>query len=74
MTDPIIKILPTDRLFFDSPYEGDPDCICSRCLKPIKEGEGAIRAWPENGDYEFRFHPGCLGFKTFDEIDAYSPD
>ncbi len=67
--EPLIKILHTDRVFTDSPDEGWPECICSRCGKQIKEGEVAIRAWPESGKLEWRYHPACLGFQSCDETD-----
>jgi len=38
----MIKILPTDTAFLDSPDAGT-DCLCSRCGKAIKDV--AIRAW-----------------------------
>jgi len=67
----MFKILTTDKVFFDSPDTGHPECLCSRCGKLIPENEMAIRAWPsEPGDYgydpnasagtEFRYHFGCL--------------
>ncbi len=66
-------ILPTDRMFLDSPQPG-PDCICSRCGLPITEGI-PIRAWPDDieknaaSNYEYRYHPGCVGVYMADEID-----
>jgi hypothetical protein len=51
----------TDRRFEDSPDEGDPGCLCSRCGEPIGEDETAIRASPKDGRFEYRFHPACLG-------------
>lgn len=62
------EILPTDWRFVGPYYieEGEPDCICSRCRKQILEDEIAIRAWPADGRSEYRFHPECLGFETFD--------
>ena len=58
---PPIKILQTDRLFMDSPDAGDPICFCSRCGLAIPDGIGIIRAWPEQGEGEYRYHPACLG-------------
>jgi hypothetical protein len=52
--------------FEDSPDVGDPACLCSVCLHPIKEGESEIRAvsvYPI--DREARFHEKC-----FAEIDG----
>ena len=64
----IIDIKPTDKLFRDSPDVG-PQCICSRCGKPIESGV-PIRAWPRD-NLEYRFHPECLGFRT---ISYYTKD
>jgi len=38
-----IKILEGDHFFTDSPNTGEPECICSRCHRQIKEGEKLIR-------------------------------
>lgn len=56
-----IKIFQTDRLFTDSLDAGDPACLCSRCGLTIPDGVGIIRAWPEQGEVEYRYHPVCLG-------------
>lgn len=56
-----IKILQIDRLFADSPDAGDHMCLCSRCGLTIPDGAGIIRAWPEQGEGEYRYHPACLG-------------
>lgn len=40
---PSIKLLDTDRLYNDSPNEGEPGCVCSRCHKPITAMEKAFR-------------------------------
>jgi hypothetical protein len=49
-----------DRVFADSPDEGDPACLCSRCGGVIEVAP--IRLWPEPGkDLEMRFHAECLG-------------
>jgi hypothetical protein len=56
------EILPTDRRFEDSPDDGTPECLCSRCGQVIEEKcSPAIRAWPERGNYEYRYHPHCVG-------------
>lgn len=69
MTEDLFKILHTDRRFTDSPDAGDPRCICSRCGQLINEDDGPVRAWPDDGSYEYRFHPACMGFQTFpDEV------
>lgn len=51
----MIEVKLTDKVFYDSPNAGDPDCLCSRCLKAIREeDEPIIRAWPtEEGDHGF---------------------
>lgn len=57
----MIEIRQSDRIFTDSPDAG-PECLCSRCGKPITEDDGPpIRAWPENSNCEYRYHPVCLG-------------
>jgi hypothetical protein len=67
-----LQVLKTDRFFYSSPNSGDPDCLCSRCLKQIPEHESPIiRLWPtEPGDHgfdpnskegtEFRYCYSCL--------------
>lgn len=45
-----IKILDTDKFFYDSPNTGDPDCICSRCKTQIKEDEVPLRVLVGNTD------------------------
>ncbi len=62
-----IEILPDDTRWIDHAEEGEPDCLCSRCGELIPERVVAIRAWPEDGRFELRYHPECLGFETFDE-------
>lgn len=69
MSAPLEILLPTDRRFTDSPDVGLPECICSRCGKPIGEDEVPIRVWPADQSYEYRFHPACLGFQTFADHD-----
>lgn len=54
-----IKILPTDTRFPTSPFEGDPDCLCSRCGNQIGEEELALRAWPEDAKAEYRYCDAC---------------
>jgi hypothetical protein len=44
----MIEILQTDKAFEDSPDVGTNDCICSRCLKSIKEDDIPIRCWTTN--------------------------
>lgn len=49
------------KWFDDSPFAGDPDCICSYCGEVISEGECPIRIW--NGKKpikEIRLHWGCF--------------
>lgn len=62
--DSPFHILPTDQRFFNA---GDE---CSRCGKAIPETVVPVMAWPESGAYEYRFHPECLGFDTFDELEG----
>lgn len=70
------EVLPTDRLFADSPDAEDPACLCSRCGLAFN-GESPVRAWPEDGNCEYRFHPHCIGVTpTYypDEDDDYDFD
>jgi hypothetical protein len=60
----VVNVLQTDRMFMDSPDAGDPKCLCSRCGLVIPDGIGIIRAWPEIGEGEYRYHPSCLGAVT----------
>lgn len=73
----MFKILPSDRKFFDSPDVGHRDCICSRCGERITKGI-PIRAWGEDKNYEYRFHPSCFGIqeteKEFDDWDETPED
>ncbi len=63
-----INILPTDRIFSNSPDVG-PNCTCSRCGKPILKGV-PIRCWPDmNTKHEYRFHPQCLGLTVIEDDD-----
>jgi hypothetical protein len=75
-----IEILSTDKKFYDSPDAG-PDCICSRCGKPILGI--AIRCWPDDIDknpkenYEYRFHAKCVNVQISDDdecMDGYDND
>ena len=75
----ILKFLPSDKFFRDSPFTGDPRCICSRCCKPIEEDELAVRIFVgKEGEYvgEYRYHPSCIGIKTFedDDIDDFDSE
>lgn len=57
-----LSIQPTDTRFFNSPDAGHPHCLCSRCGKKIEEWHApCLRAWPESGKSEYRFHWGCVG-------------
>lgn len=56
----MIEILPTDKKFQDSPDAGDPSCWCSRCLLPIGEDDVPLRAFPEDGSGEYRYHIQCV--------------
>ncbi len=64
------KLLATDRAFPDSPDVGDVRCRCSRCGAVIEERcAPAVRVWPKDGSYEYRFHPHCLGVEPCCEND-----
>jgi hypothetical protein len=60
-----LAIRPTDRAFEDGPAAGAPECLCSRCGRPIRAGCCPVRFW-ELRDWprilEWRYHPKCLGF------------
>ena len=69
--EPQNVVLPTDRLFTDSPDVGRRDCLCSRCGQRITDF--SIRVWPKGGASmpgkylyhralgEYRYHPACFG-------------
>jgi hypothetical protein len=68
------RILDTDQCFTDGLHyeEGDPECTCSRCGLVIPEEEIAVRFWRQRPDdhgnvWTYRFHPACLGMRTFDD-------
>ena len=72
----MFTILETDTRFAAPTTPGERE-HCSRCGEPIDEDTVPIRAWPESGAYEYRFHPECLGFQTFDgpeDTEEYSVD
>lgn len=50
------------KWFTDSPYAGDPDCLCSLCDKIISEDEVPIRMWDpsEIPVREIRLHWKCF--------------
>lgn len=68
-----MKILSTDRYFSDSPDMGHPECICSRCSKPIGEDDPPpVRCFTQNekGEVdeqskELRFCHSCFSDKPF---------
>lgn len=50
----------------DLPWEADeavgPECLCSRCLKPIVKGwiiRVQYKVQKVGKDYEFRYHEAC---------------
>ena len=55
------NIKPEDTVFNMSPDCG-PDCLCSRCGKPIYNQ--ALRFWPPDGKSEYRYHFVCQGIKS----------
>lgn len=70
----MIEILETDKVFQDSPFEGQPSCICSRCNNHIAEKEGPIiRAFVDEGrGGEYRYCRSCMekvGVTFFDNDD-----
>ena len=68
----MIEILDSDTRFSDSPQLG-PDCLCSRCGKPILAGV-PLRMHPSDmtedpaTQHEYRYHNVCQGLDpSFDE-------
>ena len=61
-----------DRRYEDHAEEGQ-GCHCSRCGQTIWEGTIAVRMWPASGDWQYRYHPSCLGATPMDE-DPYTDD
>jgi len=46
--------------FHDSPFVGEPECICSYCKEPItEEHEVPLRMWGDNSGLELRLHTYC---------------
>lgn len=65
------EVKPTDIFFYDSPFAGDANCLCSRCGKHIEESEPPVRCWPDqpgehgfdplaSGGTEFRYCRACV--------------
>ncbi len=70
-----LNILPTDKLFDDSPDAGMPECVCSRCGSKILEGEIAIRAYHKKENKEWRFCEFCVtGEKYFFCVNEFELD
>lgn len=59
-------IKPGDTMFASSEDVG-PRCTCSRCALPIVRGV-PIRAFDPSGDFEYRYHPACVGFDAAPDI------
>jgi NAD-dependent SIR2 family protein deacetylase len=62
----MIELEPTDQIFQDSPYAGEPECKCSRCGKMIEEEECPLRMWTTNeqgvmddSSQEYRYCEEC---------------
>lgn len=55
--------------FRDSPDAGLPECICSLCEQMIPEDEVPPRFFPENDNWEMRFHWDC--YVEFTQLDDY---
>lgn len=56
------KPKPTDVTFAKEREDGNPGCLCSRCLLPIFRKGTGIRYREESGKFEFRYHSRCLRF------------
>ena len=76
---PPLTVAATDMRFEQADYAGR-GCFCSRCGQTIFEGVVALRAWPEGGLDEYRYHPVCFGAEPQSEDPyaeeglAYEPD
>jgi hypothetical protein len=57
-------VLTSDKLFFDSPDAGQPECICSRCGNMIKEDETVIRVFHLKINAENRYCEKCSGIEV----------
>lgn len=55
------EVFPRLLWFTDSPDEGDPNCICSACVRSIAASDDppALRMWSDDGNLEMRFHHSC---------------
>lgn len=62
-----LKVLSTDVIFTVS-HDAGSECLCFRCLLPIIS-QLPIRVFPVSKNYEFRYHPKCLGIETYDDSD-----
>lgn len=69
---PPLQVVASDTRWPTHVEEGH-GCTCSRCGQTIWQGVGAIRVWPEQGDWAYRFHPTCLGACRIEE-DPYSDE
>ena len=50
-----------DKAFTETAQPGDPDCICSRCGKPIEKQEYPITSSKLNVQLViFRYHVKCI--------------
>ena len=68
-----IAILETDTAYIGQSFDEGPDCLCSRCRKPILNYDIAVRCWQVLSDTstgravtitrEWCFHPFCLGMR-----------
>lgn len=60
-----MHVKSTDKVFYDSPDSGHPDCKYSRCGNIIPENQSPIlRMWPtEPGDYGY--DPNAKGGTEF---------
>lgn len=70
---PALTVLPTDTRWRTSLEEGR-GCFCSRCGQTIFAGSGAIRAWTEDGQYEWRYHGCCFGAEPSEWEDPYEEE
>lgn len=66
--DPGILALSTDRIFHGSPDVG-PECLCSRCNKPILTGVPLRAFLHESPGTEYRYHAECVRIVEVPEVD-----
>jgi len=71
----MLKILPSDTGYTNSPMAGDPACTCSRCGIGITDHELPFRIWVEDQQVcEYRYCDACQTEMGFYFFGAPDPD